>query len=144
MEPCEFVTFISALACTISKNKSTDEISLLAAFFTQLGDTLATIATINSNKKIKKLHCVTSFHLISFYSSQGAPTGQTPSQVPQDIHADASITNLSSPCEIHPTGHSAAQAPHDIHLSVILYATLVTSFTLILYILISIFFIFFF
>ncbi len=49
MEPCEFVTFISALACTISKNKSTDEISLLAAFFTQLGDTLATIATINSN-----------------------------------------------------------------------------------------------
>lgn len=49
MEPCEFVTFISALAYTISKNKSTDEISLLAAFFTQLGDTLATIATINSN-----------------------------------------------------------------------------------------------
>jgi hypothetical protein len=62
-----------------------------------------------------------------FYSSSGAPTGQTPAQVPQEIHADASITNLSSPCEIHPTGHSAAQAPQEIHLSVILYAILLTS-----------------
>ncbi len=47
MKSCEFVTFISTLACTIAQNKSQDEVQLLAAFFTQLGDTLATIATID-------------------------------------------------------------------------------------------------
>ena len=67
------------------------------------------------------------FNPYIFYSSSGAPTGQTPAQVPQEIHADASITNLSSPCDMHPTGHSAAQAPQDIHLSVILYALILTS-----------------
>ena len=40
---CEFVTFISALACYIAKDKTAEEINLLAAFFSQLGDTLATI-----------------------------------------------------------------------------------------------------
>ena len=50
-----------------------------------------------------------------FYSSSGASTGQTPAQVPQLIQADWSITNLSSPWEIHPTGHSAAQPPPEIH-----------------------------
>lgn len=40
---CEFVTFISALACSIAKDKTAEEINLLAAFFSQLGDTLATI-----------------------------------------------------------------------------------------------------
>lgn len=49
MEPCEFVTFISTLACAISKDKTTDEITILAAFFTQLGDTLATIAAVKGN-----------------------------------------------------------------------------------------------
>jgi hypothetical protein len=62
-----------------------------------------------------------------FYSSSGASTGQTPWQVPQEMHADASISNFSSPCDIHPTGHSAAQAPQEIHLSVILYAIFFTS-----------------
>lgn len=47
MNSCELVTFISALACAISKDLSNDEIVLLAAIFTQLGDTLATIATQN-------------------------------------------------------------------------------------------------
>lgn len=46
MEPCEFVTLISGLACTIAKGKSQEELAVLSAFFTQLGDTLATIATL--------------------------------------------------------------------------------------------------
>ena len=48
MVSCEFVTLISTLACTIAKNKSQKEIELLAVFFTQLGDTLATISVIDS------------------------------------------------------------------------------------------------
>ena len=48
MGSCEFVTLISTLACTIAKNKSQKEIELLAFFFTQLGDTLATISVIDS------------------------------------------------------------------------------------------------
>jgi len=44
MNSCEFVTFISALACSIAKDRSTDEITLLGSVFSQLGDTLSTIA----------------------------------------------------------------------------------------------------
>lgn len=47
MKSCEFVTFISTLACSIAKGKSQKEIDILATFFTQLGDTLATISTID-------------------------------------------------------------------------------------------------
>ena len=36
MNSCEFVTFISILACTIAKDKTQDEINLLSVFFTQL------------------------------------------------------------------------------------------------------------
>lgn len=36
MKSCEFVTFISILACQIAKDKTSDEINCLAAFFTQL------------------------------------------------------------------------------------------------------------
>lgn len=49
MQSCEFVTFISTLACSIAKNKSQKEIELLAAFFSQLGDTLATLSVLNSD-----------------------------------------------------------------------------------------------
>ncbi|MEI3391435.1 MAG: DUF6774 domain-containing protein [Clostridia bacterium] len=49
MFSCEFVTFISTLACTIAKGKTQKEINILAAFFTQLGDTLATISTLDSD-----------------------------------------------------------------------------------------------
>ena len=49
MGSCEFVTFISTLACSISKDKSQSELELLAALFTQLGDTLATIAVLKSD-----------------------------------------------------------------------------------------------
>lgn len=47
MNSCEFATFITALACTIAKDKTPDELAVLSAFFVQLGDTLATIATTN-------------------------------------------------------------------------------------------------
>ncbi len=40
---CELVTSITALACMIAQGKSQEELTLLAATFTQLGDTLATI-----------------------------------------------------------------------------------------------------
>ncbi|MFA9378896.1 MAG: DUF6774 domain-containing protein [Lachnotalea sp.] len=43
MDECELITFISAIACTISKCYSEEELELLSALFTQLGDSLATI-----------------------------------------------------------------------------------------------------
>ncbi len=49
MNSCYFVNFISILACDISKNKSSEELAILSTFFTQLGDTLATIATLNND-----------------------------------------------------------------------------------------------
>ena len=48
MNSCEFVTLISILASNIAKDKNSEQIGLLAAFFSQLGDTLATIAIIDS------------------------------------------------------------------------------------------------
>ena len=36
MENCEFVTFISILACTIAKDKTQEELNILSAFFSQL------------------------------------------------------------------------------------------------------------
>lgn len=47
MNSCKFVTFISILACNIAKWKSQDEINLLSTFFSQLGDTLATISAFD-------------------------------------------------------------------------------------------------
>ena len=46
MNSCEFVTFISVFACVLARDKTQEEIQILGAFFTQLGDTLATIATL--------------------------------------------------------------------------------------------------
>ncbi len=43
MNACELVTFVTSIAIAISKDKSSEELSLLASIFTQLGDTLATI-----------------------------------------------------------------------------------------------------
>lgn len=44
MNPFELTTFVSTLAITVAKNiPDDDELSLLAAILTQLGDTLATI-----------------------------------------------------------------------------------------------------
>lgn len=44
LNSCEFVTFITSVACVISQDKSVDELNLLGTFFSQLGDTLQTIA----------------------------------------------------------------------------------------------------
>lgn len=43
MNSCELVTYISSLACAISKCCSRDDVTILAAVFTQLGDSLETI-----------------------------------------------------------------------------------------------------
>lgn len=48
MKNCEFVTFISVLACSIAKDKTQDELAILSAFFTQLGDTLTTLSTLDN------------------------------------------------------------------------------------------------
>lgn len=47
---CDFVIFISILACTISKGKTQKEIEILGTFFTQLGDTLASISVLNDRE----------------------------------------------------------------------------------------------
>ena len=49
MSSCEFVTFISILACNIAKDKTPEEIATLSAFFVQLGDTLATLSAFDAN-----------------------------------------------------------------------------------------------
>ena len=49
MNSCAFVNFISLLACEIAKDKSQDGLAILSAFFTQLGDTLATLTALNDN-----------------------------------------------------------------------------------------------
>ena len=47
MEGCELVNIVSILSCIISKGKTTDELNLLAAIFSQLGDSLGVIASAN-------------------------------------------------------------------------------------------------
>ena len=46
---CEFVTFISVLAYQITQGKTQQEIDILSAFFTQLGDTLITLSALDFN-----------------------------------------------------------------------------------------------
>lgn len=43
MNPCELVTFVSSIACAISTICCKEELPVMAAVFTQLGDSLATI-----------------------------------------------------------------------------------------------------
>ena len=45
---CDFVIFISILACSIAKDKTQKELEILATFFTQLGDTLASISALRN------------------------------------------------------------------------------------------------
>lgn len=47
MDGCSLNLSVSALACAIAKGKSNEEIAHLAVIFTQLGDSLATIASTN-------------------------------------------------------------------------------------------------
>lgn len=39
MQSCELIMTISALACNLAEGKTADEIELLSAIFSQLGDT---------------------------------------------------------------------------------------------------------
>ena len=48
MNSCELTASITAIANAIACNRTTDEINLLGVTFTQLGDTLLTIATQKS------------------------------------------------------------------------------------------------
>ncbi len=41
---CELANFVTWLACAIAKDKTANELNLLSAIFSQLGDTLDTIA----------------------------------------------------------------------------------------------------
>jgi len=54
MNSCELVNLVSMLTCLIVQNYNDNEVALLAAIFTQLGDSLATIlaneALLDSNK----------------------------------------------------------------------------------------------
>ncbi len=50
MDDCELITLITAIACTISKCYSTDEISVMAVVFNQLGDTLSTVLVQKENR----------------------------------------------------------------------------------------------
>lgn len=54
MCPEELVLFISTLAIAIAKDKSSDEVNLLSVIFSQLGDTLATIATCRGSIEEKQ------------------------------------------------------------------------------------------
>lgn len=48
MNPCELTASITALANTIAQKLTVDELNLWGAIFSQLGDTLITIATQKS------------------------------------------------------------------------------------------------
>ena len=49
MNACELVTFISTLSCAIANEFSTSDVALLAAVFTQLGDSLTTMLAVNES-----------------------------------------------------------------------------------------------
>jgi hypothetical protein len=49
MNSCEIVSFVTAVSCAIAKCVSREDLPLVAAIFTQIGDTLA---TINVNEEL--------------------------------------------------------------------------------------------
>ena len=58
MDECELIILISTLSCAIAKCCNDDELSILSAVFTQLGDSLATIIT-SRELKDKRLNNTT-------------------------------------------------------------------------------------
>jgi len=54
MNSCELVNLISILSCYIAENYNEAEIGILAAIFTQLGDSLATILANNALRDLNK------------------------------------------------------------------------------------------
>ncbi len=68
MDECELVILISTIACAIAKCSTDDELTLLAAVFSQLGDTLATIVTsreLKDSSSTDKTNDCNSFKKIS-------------------------------------------------------------------------------
>lgn len=59
MTPLELTSTITAIANALACRLTSDESALLAAVFTQLGDTLTTIAVIQSSAENKK-NCIDS------------------------------------------------------------------------------------
>ena len=51
MKNREIITLVSTLSCFIAKDKTEEDLALLSAIFTQLGDSLATIAVSRSIEK---------------------------------------------------------------------------------------------
>ncbi|MBP3284567.1 MAG: hypothetical protein J6M02_03615 [Clostridia bacterium] len=49
MEGCEVAVTITAAACAMAQDKTAQEIAMLGVIFTQLGDTLATLALYKEN-----------------------------------------------------------------------------------------------
>ncbi|HMM05824.1 MAG TPA: hypothetical protein PKD52_04045 [Clostridiales bacterium] len=45
MTSCDWAIFVNIIAIMIAQNKTTDEMLFLAALYSQLGDTLAVLAT---------------------------------------------------------------------------------------------------
>ena len=58
MDSCQLTASITAVANIISSKLCTDELTLLAAVFVQLGDTLATIATARGISEAKNDNCI--------------------------------------------------------------------------------------
>ena len=81
MQSCELVVTISAIACAISKGKSPDEIALLATIFSQLGDTLATIAAQEA--------------LCAANNRAAVTPPDTPANVTSDAVSDASANSIA-------------------------------------------------
>ncbi|WP_310602553.1 DUF6774 domain-containing protein [Anaerosporobacter sp.] len=54
MNSCNLVATITGIACTLSNCLSEEELAILAAALTQLGDTIATILT---NEEIRENCC---------------------------------------------------------------------------------------
>lgn len=57
MKSCELVTFVTAVACNMASCYTEEELTLLSAVFSQLGDTLATILTNESLLSSEKDSC---------------------------------------------------------------------------------------
>jgi hypothetical protein len=51
MDECELIALVTAAACGISKCCSDNELAILSAVFTQLGDTLATVLACREQKE---------------------------------------------------------------------------------------------
>lgn len=56
MQNCEFVTFISILACTIAKDKTQEELDILAAFFSQLRRYISNTFSSKNRPMLKFVH----------------------------------------------------------------------------------------